>query len=169
MKRKPPNPKQPVSRLFSYLAGLASGLFLAFLYALVTSQPPPDAPATDPEPVPAQNIELKTERIDWSFYDLFPKAEVANVGGYQSAKRASDPKPIYHLQAGSFNAPRDADERRAELLMLGLTAFIETKPIKGVTWHRVMIGPFESDTNLNRAQSLLAANNFESIPISTKP
>ena len=154
MKRKPPNPKQPVSRLFSYLAGLASGLFLAFLYA---------------EPVPAQNIELKTERIDWSFYDLFPKAEVANVGGYQRAKREDDPKPTYHLQAGSFNLPRDADERRAELLLLGLTAFIETKPINGVTWHRVMIGPFDSDTNLSRAQSLLAANNFESIPISNKP
>ena len=24
-----------------------------------------------------------TETIDWSFYDLFPKAEVATVGGYQ--------------------------------------------------------------------------------------
>jgi cell division protein FtsN len=169
MNRKPPASKQPVSRLFSYLAGLASGLFLAFLYSLVTSQPPPDAPVADLEPVPAQNIEPKTERIDWSFYDLFPKAEVANVGGYQRAKRADDPKPTYHLQAGSFNTPRDADERRAELLLLGLTAFIETKPIDGVTWHRVMIGPFDSDTDLGRAQSLLAANNFESIPISNKP
>ena len=169
MNRKPPASKQPVSRLFSYLAGLASGLFLAFFYSLVTSQPPPAAPGADLEPVPAQNIEPKTERIDWSFYDLFPKAEVANVGGYQRAKREDDPKPTYHLQAGSFNLPRDADERRAELLLLGLTAFIETKPINGVTWHRVMIGPFDSDTNLSRAQSLLAANNFESIPISNKP
>ena len=169
MNRKSSVSQQPVSRLFSYLAGLVSGLFLAFLFSLLSSQQTTDAPVARTQPMPAKSIEPKAERIDWSFYDLFPKAEVANVGGYQSAKRASDPKPIYHLQAGSFNAPRDADERRAELLMLGLTAFIETKPIKGVTWHRVMIGPFESDTNLNRAQSLLAANNFESIPISTKP
>ncbi len=169
MNRKSSAPKQPVSRLFSYLAGLGSGLFLAFLYSLLTSQPPANAPVANLEPVPTQNSEPKTERIDWSFYDLFPTAEVANVGGYQSAKRADDPKPTYQLQAGSFNTPRDADERRAELLLLGLTAFIETKPIKGVTWHRVMIGPFDSDTGLNRAQSLLAANNFESIPISNKP
>ena len=169
MNRKPPASKQPVSRLFSYLAGLASGLFLAFLYSLVTSQPPPDAPVADLEPVPAQNIEPKTERIDWSFYDLFPKAEVANVGGYQRAKREDDPKPTYHLQAGSFNLPRDADERRAELLLLGLTAFIETKTIHGVTWQRFMIGPLDSETNLRQSQSLLAANNFESIPISNKP
>ena len=169
MNRKSSAPKQPASRLFSYLAGVASGLFLAFLFSLLTSQQATDAPVASVEPTPAKSIEPKADRIDWSFYDLFPKAEVANVGGYQSAKRASDPKPIYHLQAGSFNTPRDADERRAELLLLGLTAFIETKPIKGVTWHRVMIGPFESDTDLSRAQSLLATNNFESIPISTKP
>ena len=160
MNRKPPASKQPVSRLFSYLAGLASGLFLAFLYSLVTSQPPPDAPVADLEPVPAQNIEPKTERIDWSFYDLFPKAEVANVGGYQRAKREDDPKPTYHLQAGSFNLPRDADERRAELLLLGLTAFIETKPINGVTWHRVMIGPFGSHRKVSVSISVLAANKF---------
>lgn len=169
MNRKSSPSRPTVSRLFSYLAGLASGLFLAFLYSLLTSQPPTGGPVADLEPVPALNVESKSERIDWSFYDLFPKAEVANVGGYQSAKRIDDPKPSYHLQAGSFNVPRDADERRAELLLLGLTAFIETKPINGVTWHRVMIGPFDSDTDLSRAQSLLAANNFESIPISNKP
>ena len=169
MNRKSSEPKQPTNRLFSYLAGLASGLFLAFLYSLGATEQATDAPIAITNPVPAKTIEPKAERIDWSFYDLFPKAEVANVGGYQSAKRASDPKPIYHLQAGSFKAPRDADERRAELLLLGLTAFIETKPIQDTTWHRVMIGPFDSDIQLSRAHSLLAANNFQSIPISTKP
>ncbi len=60
----------------------------------------------------------------------------------------------------AFKSPRDADERRAELLLLGLTAFIETKPIPDTTWHRVMIGPFDSDIQLSRSQSLLAANHL---------
>ena len=73
MNRKPSAPKQPVTRLFSYLAGLASGLFLAFLYSLVASQPPPAAPVADLDPVPAQNIKPKTERIDWSFMISFQR------------------------------------------------------------------------------------------------
>jgi len=33
----------------------------------------------------------------------------------------------------------------------------------------VMIGPFQSETYLNRAQSLLAANDVSSIPITGEP
>ena len=44
-----------------------------------------------------------TETIDWSFYDLFPKAEVATVGGYQQPMAmVGDATLTYYLQVGSF-------------------------------------------------------------------
>ena len=174
MNRKSASPKKNKSRLGSYLFGVGSGLLVALLYNIIVQAPAqggaavqPKATASASAPKPA--ADQKSDRIDWSFYDLFPEAEVSTVAGYQQAKQPSDPKMIYHLQAGSFSAARDADERRAELLLLGLTAFITQKEVDGTLWHRVMIGPFESETYLNRAQTLLAANNFPSIPITGKP
>ncbi len=174
MPRKPIPQRKTTSRLGSYLFGVGSGLLVALLYTIfsqdATTGGAPVQPrplATAPAPAPAS--EQKTERIDWSFYDLFPQAEVSTVTGYQQAKRPNDPKTTYHLQAGSFSAARDADERRAELLLLGLTVFITQKEVDGSLWHRVMIGPFESETYLNRAQTLLAANDVSSIPITGEP
>jgi cell division protein FtsN len=109
------------------------------------------------------------ETIDWSFYDLFPKAEVATVGGYQQPMvMAADSTLIYYLQVGSFPTTNDADLRRAELLLLGLSPSVEKKQIDQTTWHRIMLGPFESEVELNRAQALLAANEFESMPLTKR-
>jgi len=172
MQRKPIPQRKTKSHLASYLFGVGSGLLMAILYTTFSQEtsPTPEPAqsrglATTPTPSPDQ----KTDQIDWSFYDLFPQAEVSTVTGYQDAKRLTDPKTTYHLQAGSFSVARDADERRAELLLLGLTVFITQKEVDGSLWHRVMIGPFESETYLNRAQTLLAANEISSIPITGEP
>ena len=110
-----------------------------------------------------------TETIDWSFYDLFPKAEVATVGGYQQPMAiASDSTLTYYLQVGSFPTTGDADLRRAELLLLGLSPSVEQKQIEQTTWHRIMLGPFESEVELNRTQAVLAANEFESMPLTKR-
>ena len=110
-----------------------------------------------------------TETIDWSFYDLFPKAEVATVGGYQQPMAiAGDSTLTYFLQVGSFPTTSDADRRRAELLLLGLSPSVEEKQIEQTTWHRIMLGPFESEVELNRTQALLAANEFESMPLTKR-
>ena len=110
-----------------------------------------------------------TETIDWSFYDLFPKAEVATVGGYQQPMAiAGDSTLTYFLQVGSFPTTSDADRRRAELLLLGLSPSVEEKQIEQTTWHRILLGPFESEVELNRTQALLAANEFESMPLTKR-
>ena len=69
---------------------------------------------------------------------------------------------------GSFPTTSDADLRRAELLLLGLSPSVEKKQIDQTTWHRIMLGPFESQVELNRAQALLAANEFESMPLTRR-
>ena len=110
-----------------------------------------------------------TETIDWSFYDLFPKAEVATVGGYQQPMAmVGDATLTYYLQVGSFPTTSDADQRRAELLLLGLSPSVEQKQIEQTTWHRIMLGPFESEVELNRTQAVLAANEFESMPLTKR-
>jgi cell division protein FtsN len=53
-------------------------------------------------------------------------------------------------------------------LLLGLPAFIEPKVVNNQTWYRVLVGPIETETSLNRVQALLANNDFESMPISAR-
>ena len=109
-----------------------------------------------------------TETIDWSFYDLFPKAEVATVGGYQQPMAmVGDATLTYYLQVGSFPTTSDADQRRAELLLLGLSHRLN-KANRADHLAQDHAGPFESEVELNRTQALLAANEFESMPLTKR-
>ena len=149
--------------------GLILGLTLGAGVTLVLLGLPDEGAApVAVAPTTATTSTAGAEVMDWSFYDLFPKAEVATVGGYQSAKDSQTPPPVFHLQTGSFSTSRDADERRAALLLLGLPAFIEPKVVNNQTWYRVLVGPIETETSLNRVQALLANNDFESMPISAR-
>lgn len=67
------------------------------------------------------------------------------------------------IQVASFNQVADADRLRAELIMSGLTeAQINTVDLgdRG-TFHRVMVGPFDNRSRLNRAQDILVGLNME--------
>ena len=169
--RKPPgnsirNPAMGSTRI-AFATGMLLGIIIAcagFLLWPKVAEAPPNLQAV--EDMAGQASQRVTESIDWSFYDLFPKAEVATVGGYQQPMAAErEPNREYFLQVGSFPRLDDADERRAELLLLGLSPSVENKMIEQRTWHRIMLGPFESDVELNRVQAILAANDFESMPI----
>lgn len=97
-------------------------------------------------------------------------------GGDQSAEAAVEPskpaptpdKATYEilLQVGSFRSRGDADSLRAQLLLLGLGAGIESAGSgSGEVWHRVMIGPFESPAALAQARARLQANGIDHIPV----
>lgn len=67
------------------------------------------------------------------------------------------------IQVASFNQVADADRLRAELIMNGLVeAQISTVDLgdRG-TFHRVMVGPFDNRSRLNRAQDILVGLNME--------
>ena len=154
--------------------GFVTGVFVGLISATGAFLLWPKVSAPEPYLEEISQLGEKTsqrmhETIDWSFYDLFPKAEVATVGGYQQPMvMAADSTLIYYLQVGSFPTTSDADLRRAELLLLGLSPSVEKKQIDQTTWHRIMLGPFESEVELNRAQALLAANEFESMPLTRR-
>lgn len=67
------------------------------------------------------------------------------------------------LQAGSFRKSDDADRVRAEMLLIGVSARIETSNVKGEPVHRVVIGPYSSPEKLAQAQKQLSENGFGSL------
>ncbi|MEC8600700.1 MAG: SPOR domain-containing protein [Pseudomonadota bacterium] len=158
------------STKLAFVTGIFVGLIAATgAFLLWPSVSAPEPYLEDVGQFAEKTSQRVTETIDWSFYDLFPKAEVATVGGYQQPMAmVGDATLTYYLQVGSFPTTSDADQRRAELLLLGLSPSVEQKQIEQTTWHRIMLGPFESEVELNRTQAVLAANEFESMPLTKR-
>ena len=65
------------------------------------------------------------------------------------------------LQVGSFQSITEADSLKAQLAFLGLEATIKSAVVNDDTWHRVQIGPFDSQTRLSRAKNLLIENRIK--------
>jgi cell division protein FtsN len=158
-----PAPAPP--RWIWFFSGFVSGGFLAFLAALwflvpVTTTTSPVAETPRPE----TQAKTQTEEMQWDFYEIFPKSVVPIVEEYtNSGEKVVLDNFQWVLQAGSFQDPNDADERRATLLLMGLNVSTTTVDMSGKTWHRVLVGPFESALERNRAQDTLAQAEIRSI------
>jgi cell division protein FtsN len=69
----------------------------------------------------------------------------------------------FFLQAGSFRKPSDADKARAQIIMLGQSAQVESGSVRNETWYRVLAGPFSSREQLAQAQKILASGGFSNL------
>jgi len=115
------------------------------------------------------------DNLPIEFYKLLPNREEqipAHVIS-QQVREASPDKPMdkpgrYRLQAGSFQKLEDADRRRASILILGLTTHIEKVIHGGKTWHRVMLGPFDSLKQLEIARRRMHENKIDTIVLKLK-
>ncbi|MFT4607076.1 MAG: cell division protein FtsN [Gammaproteobacteria bacterium] len=67
----------------------------------------------------------------------------------------------FTLQAGSFKSAFDADSLKAQLAFIGLEAKVHSANVNGSTWHRVVLGPFASNTKISRAKNLLLENGIK--------
>ncbi len=155
-----------------YLTGVITGMFLSFLIYLGTL-PTPTAPgesvASTAQPE-AEEAEVPKPRFE--FYTLLPEQTMEIAEEAEPVEPAADvskppgataaPQP-YFLQAGSFRQQEDAERRRAELLLLGLTPNIEESTVDSGRWFRVSLGPFESHEAVSKARSLLANQNIDSV------
>jgi|SaaInlStandDraft_1057018.scaffolds.fasta_scaffold172436_2 hypothetical protein len=90
---------------------------------------------------------------DFEFYTLLGDIEVevpeANVIS------AEDDDIIYWLQAASFRDPADAEEMRVTLLLNNMEAEVKPFSHEGTLWHRVIAGPFQTRTQMNKAKENL--------------
>ena len=67
------------------------------------------------------------------------------------------------MQAGSFRSADDADARRAELILLGLQAHVESVSIPGKgRFHRVKIGPQPDTAAAREVMQRLAREGIDS-------
>lgn len=151
--------------LATFLTGFVSGAFITFLAALWYLKPAGDILPADGGK-PRAEPQAKVEEMQWDFYEIFPKSVVPVVEEYtKSGQKIVVDNSRWVLQAGSFKDPIDADERRATLILLGLDVGIREVKLTGDTWHRVIVGPFDSKLELNRAQDKLAQAEVSSIPL----
>ncbi|EKF76119.1 hypothetical protein A11A3_01455 [Alcanivorax hongdengensis A-11-3] len=156
---------------------------------------PKAAPKNDTKPDADSKTAKGKDEPKFDFYAVLPKMEVIvpqnerdeernsnktaskpadtgksqNTASNRTSDKTSSNGDRYMLQAGSFRGEDDADRRRAELILKGFEASVQAVSLEsGDTWHRVMIGPYNSVNAMHSAQDKLAANGVETLPIKIK-
>lgn len=169
-KSRAPSRRSPSSNNYSstpgwtwFLAGLVVGAFAASLYFI---KHPVAMPAQKDE-AKAKVVENKTPKPRFDFYKLLQESETI----VPASETNTDDKPTqeqagteYILQVGSFPSAEDADKLRAQLILINLDAHIEKVEIrKGELWHRVVVGPYSTQSALTTARSQLVNNQYNAL------
>ncbi|MEQ3763057.1 MAG: SPOR domain-containing protein [Alcanivorax sp.] len=112
----------------------------------------------------------ETAKPSYDFYRLLEKqtVEVQEVEAYKSTPKDAAVKYEYRLQAGSFRSEMDADRMRAQLILEGLPAYLESSSVNSSTWHRVFVGPYTNRSKMNKAQDILVSNNVSPLVLKQK-
>lgn len=146
------------------LTGTLLGALIMFLMRLTELEPPMDK-ASRPITTTAED----TQEPRFEFYRMLRDAEVPVLR--RDPPPSTTPENVeYLLQVASFRAPSDAEQVRAELTLLNLAARVEAANVnQGGTWHRVIVGPFDSRAQLARARDTLLSNRYEALLLQRKP
>lgn len=164
----------------SMFAGLAIGLFVAFLVYLNehksdTTVGDNGAPVVEKSRPAEQEKKKETSQAQtprFDFYNLLPEMEVFIPDQEIAAERektASDEDVVYYLQVGSFRQFQDADRLRAQLALLSMESHTQRVTIDGkATWHRVRVGPFTSAREMGRVRVRLQDQSMNPIILKVK-
>jgi len=170
------------NQLKSFFSGLAVGLCVAvvvYFYehdlAQQTGIMPPEVTIESPEP----ELDLSNDNPppSFDFYEILPNMEV-NVSEWEAEEdedineqyKPSDEKSgIYILQIGSFKQYNAADEVKAKLALMGITADIQRVVINGKDIrHRVRVGPYADSDKLSMVRQQLTENNLNYLLLKLK-
>jgi len=80
----------------------------------------------------------------------------------------ADDDTRYLLQAGAFQASGQAEELKARIALLGLSARVESASIGGKTVYRVRMGPYGTASDLAEAKRKLARGGLPGMAIRVK-
>lgn len=165
------------------LIGLAMAGFLMFkgyLPEITQHTPSTDSAAITPggEALLGKDTgqSSKPDKPRFDFFTVLPEMEV--VVPAQELSRKAEPAAgavsgsnldSYILQAGSFRNAADAEQRKAQLALLGTVATIHTVTVNDETWHRVRIGPFEGARKADDMRRLLDDNNIDTLVLKANP
>lgn len=173
IKKKKPAPfVSRFSNAMSFLTGLSLGLFVAVIvyFQQDTSIVTNNALLKDgPVVVESSDNEELTQRPEptFDFYKILPNKQVS-ISEWElteeknvSAQQTHQPV-MFVLQVGSFKQFEAADEIKAKLALMGVTADIQRVVINGQdVRHRVRIGPYKDSNQLQQTKNRLLANDLD--------
>jgi len=180
-RRKKPNRNSAGTPAWLWLlSGVLIGLGLAwYLWSRgFIPQPEPDSASAEESavqvsPADAEEVAPATEAPGKSRYDFFtvlPEMEVVVPEQELNKKSRPEETPAaqadagdYLLQVGSFRDNSDAEQLKARLALLGITARIQTVTVNDATWHRVRVGPVSGARKADEMRRQLASNGIESL------
>ena len=168
------NTRKPVAKSSPRWPWMLGGFILGVLTMISIQRwenPQQDIAQTIDDIVGGEDLASLKPRFD--FYTLLPEdkvtlpdTELSPVRGSLSSRESSD---IFMLQAGSFRNTADADSLRIRLLLLNLDAHIEAATSQSAgTWHRVIVGPFTSQSKLAGARAILLQNGIDNLVLKGK-
>lgn len=171
------------------LGGLALGLFVALL-VYISGHAPSQQPTASAAPAARLPAVTDTRAVRktpddaeaplqprFDFYTILPEMEVAvpeRETGARSVRAApalpAEGKPgNYLLQAGSFRSFEEADRLKANLVLLGLEASIQTVTVNNKdTWHRVHIGPYKNLADVDAVRARLKESKIETMVLKVR-
>ena len=127
--------------------------------------------------LPGKPGDRPVEKPDFTFFDTLPKGESAPVTPPAATAQGQPPrqpppapaarppekppeKPVY-LQLAAFENAEQADDLKAQLLLMGLEPVTQRAQLPdGRVVHRIRVGPFSSREDLKAMRSRLASNGF---------
>ena len=187
---RPNKPKQPL--IPKWLGMLVVILIvLSFAVALLLWKPWTAAQPRNHD-IPTTHAQDDTNK-DYRFYDLLPQQQVTPIPEQAVPETPTQQQPViveapskpttdpqaeddlnppsalpqaeYILQVHSFDNPDDADSRRAEIILNGLSADVVQSSEGGRTWYRVVSGPYDSQNSAVIAQQTLQHSGIDSIVV----
>ena len=148
-----------------FLSGFVYGAMAGAVVTLAIVYYPGELPSVGMPLAESGAEDATVPTVDFEFMYRLPRERVVtNVEPYQppadpAAAAAGDVGPAmeYLLQAGAFRGRNDADAMRARLILAtNMGAHIESvRDSAGGTWHRVLVGPFESRAEMQRTLAAL--------------
>ncbi len=172
-----------ISNGLSFCTGLALGIFIALIVyfkehnatikinkAVATA----NQSTTTAEPIPVQQDNQTTlPEPEFDFYKILPNKKF-DISEWESSEdenehKIADQQAIFVLQVGSFKQFDDADEIKAKLALIGITADIQRVVINGHdVRHRVRVGPYSNQNSLRAARGRLLENELDFMELKLK-
>lgn len=132
----------------------------------------PAAPSTSAAPGHSKSASTGPQAPQYDFYRMLPRLNVPVPHDDEHpshAPPATRPPvrgpaagPSYLLQVGSYRSSAEADQVRARLARVGISAQVEQVAEGGKTWNRVRIGPL-NDAELARVREQLRTANIHAL------
>lgn len=118
------------------------------------------APAGTPAPERAASAaERNAERVAGN--NSVERDPAAILADKPASASAADANLIYFVQTGAFARAEEAEQQRARLAMLGLTARVTEREQTGRTVYRVRLGPFNAREEAEATRERIAGNGLE--------